>query len=144
MLYAVAAYLVAVLVSYVLGAVLATQVILAEVRALGLSVTLSDRFHATGHDLVGLAGSYLPLLAVALAPALFVAARLARRLPALRGVLYPLAAAVAVVVLHLAVKAVLGLNGIAAVREWHGLALQALAGWAGGYCYVMARGLARR
>ena len=144
MLAVIRAYLIAVAVTYLLGAVLATQVVLARVRGMGMSVTLGDRFHATTHDLAGLAGSYLPLIAIALVPGLFAASRLARWWPRFGAVLYPLAGAVAVVAIHLAVKALLGLNGIAAVREWHGLALQALAGWVGGYFYFMARGLARR
>lgn len=130
--------------AYALGSVLATQVILARIEAMGFPVTLRDRLHATGHDLLGLAGSYLPLMAVAYLFALPVAVALSSRLPRLRVVLYGLAGAAAVTAIHLVMKQVLGLNGIAAVRDPHGLALQALAGWFGGYLFFVFTGRAHR
>ena len=138
------AFFVALLVTYFLGSSLATQVILGELRAMGMPVTLTDHFRATAHDLLGLSRSYLPLLALALGCGLPVAGVLGRRWNRLRPFLYPLAGAAAVVTLHRVVELLLGLNGLAAVREWHGLALQALAGWVGGYVFCMALGFARR
>jgi hypothetical protein len=140
----VGAFAFAVLVAYLLGAVLATQVILGELRGMGMSVTLTDHLNAMVHDLRGLASSYLPLIVIAFAIGLSVAGLIGRRLPGWRHILYPLAGAGAIVALHLIVKAVLGLNGIAAVRPWYGLALQGLAGWLGGYAFLMGLGLARR
>lgn len=111
---------------------------------MGMSVTLTDHLRATGHDLVGLAGSYLPLIAIAFAIALGIAALLGRYLARFRFILYPLAGAVAILCLHLIMHAVLGVHGIAAVRSWNGLALQVLAGWLGGYAFFMFLGLAKR
>jgi hypothetical protein len=144
MLRSAVSFLAAVLTAYLVGAALATQVILGELRAMGMSVTLTDHLHATGHDLIGLAGSYLPLIALAFAIGLGAAGLLGRHLPRWRFIFYPLAGAVAVVSLHLIMKAVLGVTGIAAVRPWYGLALQALAGWLGGYAFFMFLGLAKR
>lgn len=144
MLRVISAFILALLVAYLIGSILATQVILAELRGMGMSITLSDRLNASLHDLLGLWRSYLPLLAIALVPALAAAAALGRAWQAGRPFLYPLAAAAGVVCLHLAMREVLGLNGLAAVREWTGLALQAVAGWVGGYFFVIGLGLARR
>jgi hypothetical protein len=144
MLRAVMAFLCAVAGAYVLGSVLATQVILARIDAMGLPITLRDRLDATAHDVVGLAGSYLPLIALAFLVALPLAAWLGRYLPRGRVLLYGLAGALAVVTIHVAIRLVLGLNGIAAVRDPHGMALQALAGCFGGYLFFVFTGQAHR
>lgn len=134
----------AVLGAYAMGSIFATQVILAELEAMAMPVTLRDRLHATGHDLMGLATSYLPLIFVALLLALPVAAGLSRYLPRARVFFYCLAGAVAIYALHTVMKAVLGLNGIAAVREPLGLALQCVAGGFGGYLFYVFTGRAHR
>jgi hypothetical protein len=138
------AFMLALFLTYVMASALATQVILGELRGMGMSVTLADHFRATFHDLRGLLTSYLPLLAIALTIGLAVAGALGRRLPRWRSFLYPFASAAAVLAIHLCLELLLGINGIAAVREWHGMALQAFAGWMGGYFFVIFLGLARR
>jgi hypothetical protein len=144
MLRAFIAFFPAVLGAYVLGSIFATQIILGEVASMAMPVTLRDRMHATGHDLLGLSTSYLPLMLVAFAIAMPVAAWLARYVPRIRFLIYGLAGASAVIALHLIMKAVLGLTGIAAVRELDGLALQGLAGWFGGYLFFVFTGWAHR
>ncbi len=131
--------------AYLLGSIIATQVILARVEALGLPITLRDRLLTTGQDIVGMATSYLPLMLVAFLLALPVAVGLARLVPQRYQVLfYGLGGAAAVIALHLIMKAVLGLNGVAAVRDLHGLLLQGLAGWFGGYLFFVFTGQAHR
>jgi hypothetical protein len=127
-----------------MASVLATQVILERVYALGLPITLRDRIGATIHDLLGMLDTYLPLIAVAFLVAMPVAWWLGRYLRRGRFVVYGLAGATAVLAIHLSIKAVLGLNGIAAVRDSHGLALQALAGFLGGYLFFVFTGQAHR
>lgn len=134
----------ALFLTYVMGSALATQVILGELRGMGMSVTPADHFRTTFHDLRGLLASYLPLLAIALTIGFAVAGAIGRRLPRWRPFLYPFGGASAVVAIHVCLEMLLGLNGIAAVREWHGMALQAFAGWMGGYFFVIFLGLARR
>lgn len=138
------AFLPAVFGAYVLGCVLATQVILARIETLGVTVDLRDRLYATGHDIVGMLTSYLPLMLIAFLLAMPVAAWLGRLLPRLRFALFGLAGAAAVIALHLIMKQVLGLNGIAAVRDQHGLLLQGLAGWFGGYLFFLFLGHAHK
>jgi hypothetical protein len=144
MLRAVIVFFPAVLGAYVVASIFATQVILGELQAMAMPVTLRDRLHATGHDLIGLAGTYLPLMLVAFVVAMPIAAGLSRYVPRARVVLYGLAGTMAILAIHLIMKAVLGLNGIAAVREPAGLALQCLAGWFGGYLFYVFTGRAHR
>lgn len=134
----------AVLGAYVLGSIFATQVILGEVASLAMPVTLRDRMHAIGHDLLGLLSTYLPLMLIAFAIAMPIAAGLSRYVPRIRFLVYGVAGALAIVALHIIMKAVLGLNGMAAVRELDGLALQGLAGWFGGYLFFVFTGWAHR
>jgi hypothetical protein len=138
------AFFPAVLGAYLVASVLATQVILARLSGLGMPITLRDRLEATGHDLVGLATSYLPILALAYLLALPVAVALANYLHRYRVFIYGLAGALAVLAIHILVKAVLGLNGLAAARDLHGLLLQGLAGWFGGYLFYVFTGQAHR
>ena len=141
---AIIAFFPSVLGAYVLASALATQVILARLTGLGMPVTLRDRLEATGHDLVGLASSYLPLMLLAYLLALPVAVFLGRYLDRYRALVYGLAGAGAVIAIHLIMKAVLGLNGIAAARDLHGLLLQGLAGSFGGYLFFVFTGQAHR
>lgn len=136
------AYAAAVSGAFVLGSILATQFILGNVAAMGMDVSVGVRLEATLHDVLGLATSYLPLMAIAFLVALPVAAGLRRLLPTQALFLYVLAGAVAVVTLHLAMKAALGLSGIAATRTAAGLLSQGLAGALGGYLYYWIRSLA--
>ena len=120
-----------------MGSIISTQVILAKLEDMGLPVMFRDRLRATAHDLLGLATTYLPLMAVALLLALPVASRLGRLKPRLRVYCFGLAGFFAVIALHVIAKAVLGVNGLASVRELHGLLLQGLAGWFGGYLFFL-------
>lgn len=139
-----AAFLAAVVTAYLLAAPLATQVMLAEVRGMGLSLTLTDYLRATAADLRGMAASYLPLIALAFLPALAGAALLGRRFRRGRFLFYPIAGALSLPALHLVMEALLGWNFFAAVRGEHGLLLQGCAGWVGGYAFLLFTGQATR
>ncbi|MFN2328183.1 MAG: hypothetical protein ABR612_04650 [Chromatocurvus sp.] len=143
MLRALKAYIVAVFIAYLLASVAASQVILAQVTAMGVAVSLTDRLSASLHDLLGLASSYLVLIAVAFALAMPVAAGLHRLLPRQRALFYTLAGFLAIVALHLIMKAVLGVSGIAATRSLPGLLSQGAAGAAGGLCFHALTGRRR-
>jgi len=102
---------------------------------MGLEVSTGVRLDTTFKDIIGLAASYLTLILVSFTLALPVAAGLTRVLPGQRALLFSLAGFVAIVALHLIMKAVLGLSGIAPTRTLIGLLSQGLAGAVGGYCY---------
>ena len=130
------AFFPAVLLTYVLASVFSTQLILGNLQSMGAEVGAMVRISTTFHDLVGLSSSYLVLILVAFAIGLPVAAGLTKLMPSHRLVLFVLAGFVAIVSLHLIMKAALGLSGIAATRTLVGLLAQGVAGAIGAYLYV--------
>jgi hypothetical protein len=141
---AILAFFPAVLAAYLVASLLATQTILHRLGEMGMPVTLREHVQASLHDLVGLLTSYLPLILLAFLLALPIAAGLSRLLPRLRVVFFTLAGALAVICIHLIMRQVLGLNGIAATRETPGLLLQGGAGFFGGYLFYVLMGWAHR
>ncbi len=141
---AIVAFFPAVVAAYLLASLLATQTILHNLQNMGMPVTLREYVHASLHDMLGLATSYLPLMLLAFLLALPVAAGLSRLLPRLRFVFFPLAGFAAVISIHLVMRQVLGVNGIAAARETAGLLLQGLGGLFGGYLFYVFMGWAHR
>ena len=139
MLKTLAAYAGAVTGAFLLGSILATQFILGNVADMGMDVSLGVRLQATLHDIGGLASTYLPLIAVTFLIALLIATGLLKVFPSRPGLLYLLAGGLALVSLHLTMKAVLGLTGVAATRTAAGLLSQGLAGVLGGYIFYRIR-----
>ncbi len=131
------AWILAVLSAYGLAAVTATQSVLASLEAMGVHVERPDRIRATLADLVGLAPTLLPLVAGGFLVAMIVAALLARRLPRLRTPLLALAGGVTLVVIHLALKASLGVTPLPIARTLAGLLVQGLAGAIGGGVFAV-------
>ena len=139
MIKVVTAFIAATLAAFVAGSILATQFILANVSAMGMEVTTGVRLQSTFHDIAGLSTSYLPMVSIALLIAFLVAGLLAKRWPTQRLFLFMLAGAVGLVAIHVLMKALLGLSGIAATRTTLGLLSQGLAGALGGYFYYRLR-----
>ncbi|KAF0806414.1 glucose/sorbosone dehydrogenase [Alcanivorax sp. S71-1-4] len=130
----VVAFVLAVLVAVVLGAVIQTQYNLAALIQLGAEIPLSVRLRTTGEDLIGFSPVYAVLVVLALAFSLPVAALVSRGLPPARGLVYALAALAGLIVAVLVVNHLAPMPTlIAATRVWHGLLLMALgaavAGW---------------
>ena len=135
MVRALKAFFPAVFLAYILASTLATQSNLGNLQMLGMDVGLGDRAGAIFHDLIGMASSYLLLIAVAVVLGFPVAAGLNRLMPGQRALLYALAGFTAIVALHLVMKAALGISGIAATRTTAGLVGQGAAGAIGGLCF---------
>lgn len=135
----ITAFVAATLAAFLAGSMLATQFILANVSAMSMEVTAGVRLQSTLHDIAGLSTSYLPMVSIALLIAFLVAGLLAKRFPTRRLFLFMLAGAVGLIVIHLLMKALLGLSGIAATRTTLGLLSQGLAGALGGYLYYRLR-----
>ena len=62
----VTAYTLGVLVAYIVGSLIGTQMILYSVSTMALEVTLNARLGSTVNDLVGLSASLLPMMAALL------------------------------------------------------------------------------
>lgn len=133
------AYLVAVAVAYLLGAMAATQAVLANLEAMGIAVSMGDRLRTTGQDIVGLLPAYGVLIAVAFAIALPTATAIARFVPAWRAVGLVAAGAMSIAATHLIMHAAFDITPLAAARTTTGLAVQALAGGVGGYAFYFLR-----
>lgn len=125
----------AVLVTYVLGAAFVSQGNIASVVQMGFEITAGHRIDAIIHDVTHMYDIYLPVIAIAMLIAIPVASGIIRFVPNLRLIGYVAAGFVAMIAIHMTLKALLGLTGIAPTREVSGLLLQGLAGAVGGYIY---------
>jgi len=132
----VLSWLAAVAVSFVLGSVAMTQVVLSDLESIGVATGLRLRLSTTLGDIAGLSSSYLPLLAVSLLIAFAVAGALFHVLGRGRTALYVTAGAASVGVLLWVLELVLGLNPLSGARGYSGFGLQVLAGLAGGYVFA--------
>jgi len=129
-----------ILLAYAAGSVLGTQVVLNNVAAMGLEVTLAMRWSSSVSDLAGLAGTLLPLMAIALLPGWLILDWLGRR-PTLRiaPAWYILTGAVGIAALHPALNWAFGVDVFAPARTVPGLLGQAVAGGLGGLAVVFSR-----
>ena len=131
----VTAYTLGVLVAYIVGSVIGTQMILYSVSTMALEVTINARFASTVDDLIGLSSSLLPIMAVSLAAPWLACYFVTRRHPHLRSpLLYGLTAAFAIAILHTALSQIFGMDVFAPARTLTGLLGQCLAGAIGGVC----------
>jgi len=131
----IGAFLVAVIGTYILGVLFIGQGNLANVAEMGLTVEFSDRLDTLLHDLTHMTAIYLPLVTVSSIIAFSVAAAIIRLTPNLRLIGYVSAGFVALIALHLILKMVLGLTGVAPTRTIMGLIAQGAAGAFGGYLF---------
>ena len=129
-------YLAAVLVTYLLASIIATQSVVSSLAGMGVAVGLSDRMIMTSQDIVGMASMFLPMVAFALLIAFLVAALICRWVKQWQLPLYVLAGAVAVICIHVALNLAFDLTPVAAARTNAGLLLQGLAGAVGGFTYI--------
>ena len=131
-----AIYLAAVVTTYLLATATASLHVASRLDSMGVTPGFGGRLSMIGHDLVGMAGVFLPLIAFALLAAFLVTALLCRWLPRWRTPLYVLAGASALLCIHVALHQAFGLTPIPAARTMAGLFLQGLAGAAGGFVYI--------
>ena len=133
-------YIAALIVAYCFGALFISQGNVAAVTGLGFDVTMSQRLGAIFHDVSGMTDIYLPLVAVSLLLGLPVAFAVVQKNPHLRMIGYVSAGFVALLAMHVIMKAVLGLSGIAPTRTLWGLLAQGVAGGIGGYLFCRLSG----
>lgn len=131
-----AAYLLAVIVAYLLASITATQSVIARLAEMGVEVNFVDRLRMTLHDIAGMAGMFLPLIAAAFLVAFLLSALLCRWLGRRSIALYVLAGAVALIAIHLSLNLAFGITPVAIARTTGGLLIQGLAGAVGAYLYA--------
>ena len=129
-----------ILLAYVAGSVLGTQVVLNNVASMGLEVTLAMRWSSSLSDVAGLAGTLLPLMAIALLPGWLILDWLGRRpTMSVASGWYVLAGAAGIAILHPALNWAFGVDVFAPARTLPGLLGQAVAGGLGGLTVVLSR-----
>lgn len=129
------AFLAAVAGTYIVGVMFIGQGNLAAVAEMGLTIGFRDRLQTLVHDLTHMVAIYLPLVAVSSIIAFSVAAGIIRLTPSLRLFGYVSAGFVALIAMHVIMKTVLGLTGVAPTRTMIGLLAQGIAGAFGGYLF---------
>lgn len=132
----IGAFVCAVLVTYLAGSALSTQMILHEVSSFGVPVDFATRIGATLHDIAGLAVTYLPITTIALIVAYPVTALVLRFVPGPRALAFAIGGALALYALHSLMFAVLGMHPLPATRTTLGMLSQAVAGALGGLAFA--------
>ncbi|MDG2250878.1 MAG: hypothetical protein P8N11_08580 [Gammaproteobacteria bacterium] len=128
-------FLVAVIAAYLLGAIFISQGNIASVIALNFDVSLAQRFEAALHDVTNMTGIYLPVIAASYLLAMPVATFIIKYLPQHRMILYIAAGAAGLITIHIIMKLLFGISGIAATRSVIGMLAQAVAGGVGGHLF---------
>lgn len=119
-----------------------TQMVLADLNAIDISIPIADRFYMMGQDILGLLPKYgivvLLGLAIAFVIAKLIVVMLNKKSPQTkaRRYLYPLAGGVAILAILLLMQPILNITLLAGARSLTGMALQILAGVLGGVIFA--------
>ena len=130
------AYLLAIIVAYLLASITATQSVIARLAEMGVDLNFADRLRMTLHDIAGMAGMFLPMIAAGFLAAFMLTAVLCRWLGRRPVALYILAGAVALISIHLTLKLAFVITPVAIARTTGGLLIQGVAGAVGAYLYA--------
>ena len=140
------AFIAAAVTTFVLASVFYTQQVLAKQAAIGARYTTGQQVETYIDNLIGLAPAYGVVLTIALLIGFLVAAIVKRILVPLAPVAYPIAGAAAVFTAVWSIENLVAGGGVGALggaRDALGIALQCLAGFAGGVVFAVARGRAQ-
>lgn len=134
-----AAWVLAVLATVLVGVVFQTQNVIARLNDIGANVSLTDRLSMTSYDIIHLGSLYGAFIAIAFLIA-FLAGGIVFHLAKFgRPFVYVVAGAVAMLIMLLAMKQVFfDTHLIAGARDALGISLQMLAGAIGGFVFARA------
>ncbi|MGC6472753.1 MAG: hypothetical protein ACON4W_07745 [Parvibaculales bacterium] len=124
------------LVFDILAATVSTQVVLNEIAALGVEISLQTRLSTTLHDILGLLPTFSPIFGLGFLIAFFTAAQLVKRTGLSADTMFAGAGFVSVLVTLVTIEAVFGLTALAAARELAGVVLLSLCGAPAGVVYL--------
>ena len=116
-----------------------TQMVLAALTQIDISVSIADRFYMSIQDILGLLPAYGTIILVGLAIAFSIAKLWRKFLPTTPMLLYPLAGSLALLVILMSMQPILNITLLAGARTGAGLALQVLAGALGGFLFAYLR-----
>lgn len=133
----IAAWLLAVLTTVIFGVALQTQNVIARLGGIGADISLGERLSMTGYDIVHLGSLYGIFIAIAFIVAFLAGGLVFHFTKFGRPVIYAVAGAVAILVMLFAMKAqFFDIHIIAGARDGLGIAMQMLAGAAGGFVFA--------
>ena len=131
------AFVVAVIVTTILGAVFHTQFVIGRLTDMGIAVPFSDRLSTTLHDIAGMAPLFGLVIAGGFLVAFLAGALVFRLAGVQRNLVYAVAGAVALGVALSVMAMVFNSTPIAGARSWAGFVAQMAAGALGGYVFAI-------
>ena len=127
-------FLVSWLLTFTLASLFHSQYVVNQLVNVGVVVLLSDRASLTLDDWLGLLPTYGAIIAVALAIAFFVTAKLNKKVQKYGTQLFIIAGIVAFAIVLIAIESIMNIHIIAGARGW-GFYAQLLAGAVGGFAF---------
>lgn len=132
----VLAFILAVVVTTVLGAIAHTQFVLGRLADLGIDISFSDRLSMTLHDVAGMGPMFGAIIGLGFIVAMGAAALVFWLAGVQRMLIYGVAGAVAVAVALLTMGMVYDITPIAGARSTAGFIAQMVAGVLGGLTFA--------
>ena len=127
-------FLVSWLLTFTLASLFHSQYVVNQLVNVGVVVGLSDRASLTLDDWLGLLPTYGAIIALALAIAFFVTAKLNKKVKKYSTQLFVIAGIVAFAIVLIAIESIMNIHIIAGARGW-GFYAQLLAGALGGLAF---------
>ncbi|MDO6835497.1 hypothetical protein Q4596_07655 [Pseudoalteromonas carrageenovora] len=127
-------FLVSWLLTFTLASLFHSQYVVNQLVNVGVVVSLSDRINLSLDDWLGLLPTYGAIIAIALAIAFLVTAKLTKNIKQYSVVLFIAAGIAALAVVLIAIESIMNIHIIAGARGW-GFYMQLLAGAVGGYTF---------
>ncbi|MBB1345104.1 MULTISPECIES: hypothetical protein [unclassified Pseudoalteromonas] len=127
-------FLVSWLLTFTLASLFHSQYVVNQLVNVGVVVLLSDRASLTLDDWLGLLPTYGAIIALALAIAFFVTAKLNKKVQKYTTQLFVIAGIVAFAIVLIAIESIMNIHIIAGARGW-GFYAQLLAGAVGGFTF---------
>lgn len=129
-------FLVSWLLTFTLASLFHSQYVVNQLVNVGIVVSLSDRINLTVDDWLGLLPTYGAIIAIALAIAFLVTAKLSKKVKQYSMALFIAAGITAFAVVLVAIESIMNIHIIAGARGW-GFYLQLLAGALGGLLFAL-------
>jgi len=127
-------FLVSWLLTFTLASLFHSQYVVNQLVNVGVVVSLSDRINLSLDDWLGLLPTYGAIIAIALAIAFLVSAKLTKNIKQFNMALFIVAGITALAVVLIAIESIMNIHIIAGARGW-GFYMQLLAGAVGGYTF---------
>ncbi|KPZ59583.1 hypothetical protein AN391_00919 [Pseudoalteromonas sp. P1-13-1a] len=129
-------FLVSWLLTFTLASLFHSQYVVNQLVNVGVVVSLSERINLTLDDWLGLLPTYGAIIAIALAIAFLVTAKLTKKVKQYSMALFIAAGITAFAVVLVAIESIMNIHIIAGARRW-GFYLQLLAGALGGLLFAL-------